>query len=140
MMILIDTNILSAAMAPSPPKSVIDWLNQQETNDLCLSTITVAEISYGLSVQPLGRRRRDLADRFEAFVSRGFEQRILSFDEPAARLYGEIMGHRKELGRPMSTLDGQIASIARAHHLVLATRNTRDFQECGLELENPFKS
>ena len=81
----------------------------------------------------------ELEDRFEKFVAEGFEQRILGFDESAARLYAKIMGRRKELGRPIGVLDGQMASIARANDLAVATRNIRDFEECGLELINPFE-
>jgi len=138
-MILLDTNVISAVMAPAPPRPVLEWLNYQETVGLYLSAITLAEISYGLRVLPDGRRRRDLEDRFAKFVADGFEQRILSFDKRAALLYGEIMGRRKELGRPLGILDGQIASIARAHQLTVSTRNTRDFEDCGLELVNPFE-
>ena len=64
---------------------------------------------------------------------------MLNFDVPAAHLYGEVMGRRKAMGRPLSVPDGQIASIARANNLAVATRNVRDFEECGLELINPFK-
>ncbi|MGB5344172.1 MAG: type II toxin-antitoxin system VapC family toxin [Thermoanaerobaculia bacterium] len=137
-MILLDTNVISAVMAPAPPRPFLDWLNHQETVRLYLSAITLAEIGYGLRVLPDGRRRRDLENRFTKFVAHGFEQRILSFDKRAAFLYGEIMGHRRELGRPLGILDGQIASIARAHRLAVATRNTRDFEDCGIELVNPF--
>jgi predicted nucleic acid-binding protein len=137
-MTLLDTNIISARMAPEPPESVLEWLNRQETVQLHLSTITLAEIGYGLRVLPDGRRRRDLQERFERFVASGFEQRVLSFDEAAAHHYGEIMGHRKALGRPLGALDGQIASIARARRLSVATRHVRDFEECGIEVVNPF--
>lgn len=137
-MILLDTNVISAVMAPAPPRPVLEWLNHQETVRLYLSAITLAEIGYGLRVLPDGRRRRDLENRFTKFVADGFEQRILSFDKRAAFLYGEIMGHRRELGRPLGILDGQIASISRAHRLAVATRNTRDFEDCGIELVNPF--
>jgi len=137
-MILLDTNVVSAVMAPSPPSAVLDWLNQRETSHLYLPAITIAEISYGLAVLPDGKRRRDLQDRFERFVAQGFEQRVLAFDEPAARHYGELMGYRRDLGRPMSALDGQIAAIAQTHHLALATRNVRDFEDCRLEVINPF--
>ena len=137
-MILLDTNVVSASMAPIPPPSVIDWLNQQDTIDLYLSSITIAEIGYGLWVLPDGKRRRALEDRFAKFVTAGFEHRILNFDERAARLYPEVMGHRRMLGRPLGILDGQIASIARANDLAVATRNVRDFEECGLEVINPF--
>jgi predicted nucleic acid-binding protein len=138
-MILLDTNVVSAIMAPSPPRQVVDWLNSQETVLLHLSTITIAEIGYGLFVLPDGKRRRSLEERFERFLTEGFEQRILDFDPPAARLYGEVMGHRRALGRPLSVPDGLIASIARAHGFAVATRNVRDFAECGLELVDPFE-
>jgi len=139
-MILLDTNVVSAVMTPSPPEAVLDWLDRQETSQLFLSAITLAEIGYGLAVFPDSRRRRHLEDSFGRFVAQGFAQRMLTFDEPAARLYGELMGHRKRLGRPLATLDGQIAAIARVHRADLATRNTRDFEECGLELVNPFEA
>lgn len=79
-MILLDTNVISAVMAPAPPRPVLDWLNHQETVRLYLSAITLAEIGYGLRVLPDGRRRRDLENRFTNFVADEFEQRILSFD------------------------------------------------------------
>ena len=139
-MILLDTNIVSAVMAPAPPPTLIDWLNRQETVTLYLSTITIAEIGYGLWVMRDGKRRQSLEDRFEKFVADGFEQRILDFDEQSARLYAGIMGRRRALGRPLSILDGQIASIARSNDLAVATRNIRDFEECGLDLINPFES
>jgi len=139
-MVLLDTNIVSAVMAPSPPGAVIQWLNLQESSLLCISAITMAEIGYGLAVLPDGKRRRQLEDRFERFVAHGFDQRVVSFDELSARHYSEVMGHRKQMGRPLSVLDGQIAGIARAHRMTLATRNIRDFEECGLELVNPIDS
>lgn len=137
-MILLDTNVVSAVMAPSPPESVMSWLDVQRTENLFLSTITVAEIGYGLRILPPGKRRQGLEDRFHRFVARGFEQRILAFDLSAARLYTEIMARRKENGRPMSVLDGEIAAIALAGGLAVATRNVPDFEECGLELIDPF--
>ncbi len=137
-MILLDTNVVSALMAPAPPRSVIDWLNRQESVTVHLSTITIAEIAFGLAVLPEGRRRRSLAERFDKFVVEGFEQRVLDFDRRAALLYGEVMSRRRAMGRPLSALDGQIVAIARANHLSVATRNVRDFEHCDLDLINPF--
>ncbi len=138
-MIVLDTNIVSAVMVPAPMPSVVNWLNRQETVTLYLTTITVAEIGYGLSVMPGGKRRRSLEDRYHRFVAEGFEHRVLNFDLRAARLYAEVMGRRKAIGRPLGILDGQIAAIARANHFAVATRNVRDFEECGLEIVNPFE-
>lgn len=137
-MILLDTNVISAVMAPTPPESVLSWLDAQSSAGLFLSTITIAEIRYGLRCLPAGRRRQTLEDRFRQFVAQGFEQRILPFDLPAANLYAEVMAHRKETGRPMSVCDGEIAAIALANGLAIATRNVADFEDCGLELIDPF--
>jgi hypothetical protein len=73
-------------------------------------------------------------------IAAAFAGRILAFDEPAATHYGEVMGRRKELGRPLSVPDGQIAAIARLHGFAVATRNVRDFAGCGIEIVNPFES
>ena len=138
-MILLDTNVVSAAMKPRAPTTVLAWIDRQPTTELYLSTITIAEISFGLYNLPDGRRRRDLEQRFEQVVLEGFEGRVLSFELAAAHAYGEIMGRRKRSGRPMSPLDGQIAAIARVHRMSVATRNGRDFEECGLEIVDPFE-
>jgi len=136
--ILLDTNVVSEIMRPRPQPSVVDWLNRQSTDLLYISTITLAEIHYGLDLVPSGRRKAVLSDRFELFIQNGFTQRIVSFDELSARLYGELMGRRQKMGRPLSSLDGQIAAIARANKCGVATRNHRDFELCGLEIVNPF--
>ncbi|NEX23780.1 type II toxin-antitoxin system VapC family toxin [Thiorhodococcus mannitoliphagus] len=137
-MILLDTNILSEFMTAPPAASVRAWLNAQNTTDLYLTSISIAEICFGLQAMPQGRRRQLLMDRFELFLTTAFESRILSFDQDAARAYGAIRGQRRALGRPMSNFDGQIAAIARTRGFSLATRNTKDFEDCGLELIDPF--
>jgi predicted nucleic acid-binding protein len=136
--ILLDTNVASEAMRSVPERKVLAWLNDQESSSLYFSTISMAEIAYGLRILPDGRRRVDLRERFEHFVGRAFAERVVSFDIEAALIYGEIMGVRKELGRPMSMPDGQIAAIARSRGLALATRNVADFEECGVEVVNPW--
>jgi toxin FitB len=137
-MIVVDTNVVSEFMVSPPAQSVLEWLNAQDAVNLYLTTVSIAEISFGLRVMPDGQRRRLLSDRFEQFLVAAFASRILSFDEDAARAYGEIRGHRRELGRPMSAFDGQIAAIARTRGFAVATRNIRDFADCGLEVINPF--
>jgi len=137
-MIVVDTNVVSEVMRPQPSPRVLDWLNQQDSTQLFISTITLAEIGYGLRVLPDGLRRRQLQTRFEQFVAQAFEERVLAFTTPAAQAYAEIMGYRKETGHTMSMPDGQIAGIALAHGFAVATRNIKDFKDCGLELINPF--
>ena len=137
-MILLDTNIISEMMRPVPTAQVVSWFNQQRSTLLFLCAVTVAEISYGLNALAEGARRRRLQEAFEKLLRIGFQHRILPFDLPAAEIYGNIMANRKAAGRPLSVLDGQIAAIARAEGFILATRNERDFVDCGVEIINPF--
>jgi predicted nucleic acid-binding protein len=136
--ILLDTNVISEVMKLAPSETVLGWLNDEKSTSLYVSTITIGEIEYGLGILPAGKRQRQLKERFERFVALAFSQRVFAYDEAAARTYGEIMGNRREAGRPMSVPDGQIAAIARSKGLALATRNTSDFEDCGVELVNPF--
>jgi len=139
-MILLDTNVISEIMKVAPSDAVVNWLNDQRSGALYVSAVTIGEIEYGLRILPAGGRRMRLKERFERYVALAFAQRVLAFDEAAARIYGEIMGLRREIGRPMSVPDGQIAAIARLNGLQVATRNTRDFEDCGIELIDPFLS
>ena len=137
-MIILATNVVSEFMTSPPESSVLSWLNAQNTASLYLTTITIAEIGFGLRTMPQGKRRDMLTERFEQFVKTAFEHRILPFDEDAAKVYGEVMGYRTEIGRPISSLDGQIAAIARSQGFSIATRNIKDFEECQIDLINPF--
>ena len=138
-MILLDTNIISELMKPNPSSDVITWMDQQEAVQLFISTVTVAEISYGISILPNGNRRRLLETAFGNAIIHAFEYRILSFDEAAAYAYAKIMSQRKKLGKPMSVPDGQIAAIASANRFAVATRDLDDFSNCWIDLINPFE-
>ena len=137
-MIVLDTNVVSEVMKPSPSAAVLAWLNQQNSARLHLSCVSLGEIEYGLRILPDGGRRRDLQERFRRFVASAFVSRVLGYDELAARSYGEIMAARKVLGRPMSVPDGQIAAIAKVNGGAVATRNIGHFEHCEIELINPF--
>jgi predicted nucleic acid-binding protein len=139
-MILLDTNIISELMKALPSPRVLDWVNSHVANQLFITSITIAEISYGLNVLPAGNRRSSLENAFNKVINEAFSHRILFFDESAAHQYGKVMAQRKEQGRPLSVLDGEIAAVAIAQGKILATRNTRDFIDCGLEVINPFEA
>jgi predicted nucleic acid-binding protein len=138
-MIIIDTNVVAELMKASPAGEVVSWMNDQEASTLFLTTITLGEIGYGLEILSRGKRRLQLEQGFERVIAEAFTGRILAFDEEAARLYGVLMGRRTAIGRPLSILDGQIASIACARGCAVATRNIRDFVECGVDVLNPFE-
>ena len=140
MLYLLDTNIVSAVMSPARGEAAIDWLNRQDTVSLHISTITIAEIGYGLWIMPEGKRRRDLDGSFEQFVAVGFDRRILDFDEHAARLYPEVMGRRRAMGRRWEYPMGRSHRLRGPTIWRFATRNVRDFEHCGLDVVNPFES
>ena len=138
-MIILDTNIVSEFMTSQPATPVLSWLNAQDSAALYMTVISIAEISFGIRALPEGRRQKLLEERFEQFIHRAFAERILPFDETAARLYGDVKASRRTQGRPLSDFDGQIAAIGLTHGFAVATRNVNDFEQCGLELINPFE-
>lgn len=139
-MIVLDTNVVSEVVRPSPSPNVVEWLNTQESSDLYVTAITLGEISYGVEVLPEGDRRTSLSRALNRFVDQAFRDRVLDFDRESAREYGQVMANRRKLGRPLSAPDGQIAAITRRQQFQLATRNLKDFEECGIGLVNPFEA
>lgn len=137
-MIVLDTNVISELMKPRPSGAALAWMDNQDPVAMYITTVTIAEISYGIHAIPKGRRRAALERSFVRAVDEGFQHRMLPLDQEAAYQYGQIMAARKAAGKPLSVCDGQIAAIALSRGFVLATRNTRDFSNCGLELINPF--
>lgn len=137
-MVILDTNVIAELMREQPAPAVLAWMNEQRAATLYLTAITVGEIAFGIRILPPGKRRLQLEEGFGRVLATAFVGRILDFDEAAARWYAEILGRRREIGRPLSLPDAQIAAIARRQGWGLATRNVRDFVECGLDVVNPF--
>lgn len=139
-MIVLDTNVISEAIKPSPDAHVMAWLRGQSLAIMATTAVSLAEINYGLCRLPRGRRRDDLETRLRAFLARGFGDRILAFDAPAAGVYGEIVTARQSVGRPIDAFDAMIAAIARSRGATVATRNLADFDGCGLLVLDPWKN
>ena len=137
-MIILDTNVLSEAIRPSPAPEVLGWMAGHPASQLFTTTVTQAEILYGLELMPKGKRHASLKSAGEAMFEEDFGNRVLPFDSDAARLFALIAASRRRLGRPISQWDAQIAAIARSRGAVLATRNTEDFADCGITLVNPW--
>jgi len=137
-MIVLDTNVISEAMSSSPNGNVSRWLSTQMAMELFTTSISLAEILYGIDLLPPGKRRNALLVSADAMFIRLFSGRVLVFDEAAARAFPSIAVDRRLQGRPISLFDAQIAAIARASGAFLATRNTSDFEGCGIRLVNPW--
>lgn len=136
---LLDTNVLSEFMRPQPAPQVVAWLDAQDPTRLFTSAVSRAEIELGLALMPAGQRQRALAQAAQAMFEEDFAGHCLPFDEVAASHYARIVSSRSRMGRPVSVEDAQIAAIALAQGLPLATRNTADFEGIdGLAVVNPW--
>jgi len=137
-MIVLDTNVLSEALKPSPSDAVLQWLAAQEPLAVFITTITQAEILYGIELLPSGKRRVRLSAAIDKLLADEFKGRILPFDEESARIFPKIVAGREALGRPISQFDAMIAAIVRSRHAAIATRNTNDFEHCNIRTINPW--
>jgi len=135
--IVVDTNVISELMRPQPARVVTQWAGSQEAAELFTTSITLAEVLYGIERLPDDRRREQLrVTALDVFVA--FEDHVLSFDAPAARRYASIVSTRDRLGFPIDGFDAQIASICATRGATLATRNVKDFAHTGIALVDPW--
>lgn len=136
-MIILDTNVLSEVMKPSPDTAVAAWLARGNAGDFYTTAITEAEILLGIAILPDGRRKNDIAEAAKRIITL-FADRILSFDSEAAQDFANIVAERRKQGRPINDFDAQIAAITRSQGMTLATRNVADFDGIGITIINPW--
>lgn len=137
-MIILDTNVVSEPLKPSPNPVVVDWLNAQAPSTLFITSINLAELLAGVETMPQGKRRDALAQALASQVSALFEDRVLHFDTRAAQCFAPCMAGAQTQGNPVGFADCAIAAIAKAHGLIVATRNVRDFQGTWVDVINPW--
>jgi hypothetical protein len=126
-MLLLDTNVLSELMRPVPNPAVMAWVDAQPAAEVYTSAITEAEIKQGVALLPDGKRKQALADRAAKMFAL-FQERILPFASSTTNYYVDVILQRQRRGRPIHAQDAQIAAISLEYGLMLATRNTRDFE------------
>lgn len=137
-MIILDTNVISELMRDPGDAAVSAWLDRQPVRSVWTTSITVFEIRFGIEKLPMGRRREALFAAQERLTREVLERRILAYDEPAAIETAKLMAERQGGGRPAGVVDGMIAGIVRAHRATFATRNTRHFEDAGIDLVDPW--
>lgn len=137
-MIILDTNVISEPLRPRPSARVVAWLDAQVVETLYLTTITLAEVRYGIASLPKGGRRQRLHDRFEGQFLPLFHGRTLAFDESATTAYAVLRARARAQGRVLGDFDALIASIASATGFMVATRDTAPFEAAGVAVVNPF--
>jgi predicted nucleic acid-binding protein len=136
-MIVIDTNIVSEAMKPEPHPAVRAWLNNQAAETLYLSSVTLAELLFGIGALPAGKRKDMLAQALDGLMGL-FRDRVLPFDTDAARRYAELAVTARAAGRGFPTPDGYIAAIAASRGFIVASRDTAPYEAAGISIINPW--
>lgn len=127
-------------MREVPDRRVAAWMDHEVPDQVFTTAVTKAEIYYGIQIKMPGKKRSRLETFADAIFKDTFKDRILPFDSNAATHFAEVSATRKAEGRRMSEFDAQIAAITRAHSAILATRKVSDFEGCGIELLDPWKS
>ncbi|HZB31446.1 MAG TPA: type II toxin-antitoxin system VapC family toxin [Streptosporangiaceae bacterium] len=138
-MIVFDTNVISELMRSEPSPVVVRWVRSRRARELYTTSITLAEVRYGIERLPDGSRKqllKDVAD--EVFAA--FEEQVLPFDAEAATRYAVIVSERDRVGLPIAGFDAQIAAICRSRGAALATRNLKDFHGTGIEILDPWQA
>lgn len=120
-MIVLDTNVLSELMKAQCEPRVYHWVSEQPRMSLFTTTITQAEVLYGLAILPPGQRKEKLLLIAHQMFAEEFPNRLLPFDADAAVAYAQIASERKQFGQPISQFDAQIAAICRSRNARLAT-------------------
>ena len=137
-MIVLDTNVLSEMMRPSPNPAVFSWLAAQPRPILFTTSVNQAEILYGIAALDDGQRKRGLAAAAVAVFEEEFAGRMLAFSDAAAPHYAHIVAARRRIGNPIEGFDALIAATARAAGASVATRDIGGFADCGVDLINPW--
>jgi len=136
-MIILDTNVVSELMRPEPAPQVAEWVRRRDRRELRMTSITLAEIRYGIARLPDGRRKQTLFDTAnDTFLA--FDEQILPVDAAAAEQYALIASARERAGKPIAGFDALIAAVCRSRGATLATRNLPDFENTGVEVIDPW--
>lgn len=139
-MILLDTNVISEPLKLAGDASVLSWIDAQIIETLYLSAISLAELRFGMAVLPPGKRKDTLQSSFEQRILPLFAGRILPFDTAASKAYAMLRARAREDGKAIAAADGYIAATAKAHGLMVATRDTAPFEAAGLTVINPWQA
>jgi predicted nucleic acid-binding protein len=136
-MIVLDTNVVSELMRPDPTAEVAAWVRTRDRNELRTTSITLAEIRYGIARLPDGRRKQFLLTAADE-VFRTFDNQVLPVDAPAALHYADIASNRERSGKPISAFAALIAAVCRSGGATLAPRNLSAFDGTGIDTIDPW--
>jgi toxin FitB len=136
--IVLDTNVVSELMRPTPDVKVTSWLNGLTRQEVWITTISIFELRFGIEIYAKGQRRSHLEDSLARILEVGFHDRVLSFDEKAANAAARLSAKQRVTGRSKEVRDTFIAGIVSANRADLATRNVRHFEGLDIRVVNPW--
>jgi predicted nucleic acid-binding protein len=137
-LIILDTNVISEPLKPTPNAAVLSWLDRQSPATLYLTTISQAQLLAGVAALPAGKRRTELRKVIDSELVSLFARRILPFGESSAAAYADLVTAANRAGNPIDFVDAAIGAIAMEHNYLLATRNVSDFKGTSVKLLNPW--
>lgn len=135
---LLDTNVLSELRKPRCAPTVKRWVDVRDSSQLHVSSVTFAEIRYGIGRLPDTDRRHVLNHWLETQLRPWFGERVIAIDENVILRWREMVEIGRKAGRTYSQPDLFLAAAASVHGLSLATRNAADFEDTGVALANPW--
>ena len=135
---LLDTNVVSEWVKPRPSPRVVAWLSSTDEDEIFISVCTLAELRFGISCMPKGRRREALNHWLRTDLMARFDGRVVPVDLAIADMWGVVQARGRSTGRPIETMDGMIAATAEVYAMTLVTRDTKHFEAVITSLFNPW--
>ena len=135
---LLDTCVVSELLKKDPDKKVLKWISEMDETSLYLSVLTFGEIHKGIEKLPQSKKKDRLHKWVNSDLRERFKNRILNFDLTSATKWGELQGKAELAGKPMSLIDGLISATGIVSDLIVVTRNTKDMEQSGVSLLNPW--
>ena len=135
---LLDTCVISELIKKNPDTNILSWISEVEETSLYLSVLTFGEIHKGIEKLPQSKKKERLHKWVNSDLRERFKSRIINFDLDTATKWGEIQGKAELAGKPMSLIDGLISATGIAYDLIVVTRNTKDMEQSGATLLNPW--
>lgn len=135
---LLDTNVISELVKPTPHPTVVAWAIATSPLQQYLSVLTLGELEKGITLMSVGARQAALLRWAHIDVPRQFLHRVLPLDEDVAKVWGRLSAAGQASGRVLPVIDGLLLATAMVAGVTLATRNVADVANRGTPVFDPW--
>jgi predicted nucleic acid-binding protein len=135
---LIDTCVISELRKPEPFPAVLAWFGSCKAGDIYISSLSMGELHYGISILPDSKKKNDLIIWFNQLTV-SFGDRVIPVTLETCITWGNLRAEVKMNGRILPVVNGILAATALTHNLTFVTRNNNDFIMTGASLFNPWQ-